>query len=104
MEIERDLHTPICDLLGCRYPILQAGMGGVARSIAEFADLLHASQVELVVDVRHMPRSRSNPQFNREVLPDVLKSLQIGYVHLAALGGLRRRRTRDFAQPALAKH
>jgi nitronate monooxygenase len=31
MEIERDLHTPICDLLGCRYPILQAGMGGVAR-------------------------------------------------------------------------
>ena len=32
MEIERDLHTPICDLLGCRYPILQAGMGGVARS------------------------------------------------------------------------
>jgi nitronate monooxygenase len=32
MEIERDLHTPICDLLGCPYPILQAGMGGVARS------------------------------------------------------------------------
>jgi len=32
MEIERDLHTPICDLLECRYPILQAGMGGVARS------------------------------------------------------------------------
>jgi nitronate monooxygenase len=32
MESERDLHTPLCDLLGCRYPILQAGMGGVARS------------------------------------------------------------------------
>jgi nitronate monooxygenase len=32
MESERDLHTPVCDLLGCRYPILQAGMGGVARS------------------------------------------------------------------------
>ena len=32
MGNERDLHTPICDLLGCRYPILQAGMGGVARS------------------------------------------------------------------------
>jgi len=32
MEIERDLHTPLCDILGCRYPILQAGMGGVARS------------------------------------------------------------------------
>ena len=66
-------------------------IGHSTRSIAEFADLLHASQVELVVDVRHMPRSRTNPQFNREVLPDVLKSLQIGYVHLAALGGLRPR-------------
>ena len=32
MERERDLHTPLCTLLGCRYPILQAGMGGVARS------------------------------------------------------------------------
>ena len=32
MENERDLHTPLCTLLGCRYPILQAGMGGVARS------------------------------------------------------------------------
>jgi nitronate monooxygenase len=32
MGNERDLHTPLCDLLGCRYPILQAGMGGVARS------------------------------------------------------------------------
>ena len=66
-------------------------IGHSTRSIAEFADLLHASQVELVVDVRHMPRSRTNPQFNREVLPDVLKSSQIGYVHLAALGGLRPR-------------
>src|SRR5512135_1477884 len=32
MRNERDLHTPLCTLLGCRYPILQAGMGGVARS------------------------------------------------------------------------
>lgn len=32
MASERDLHTPLCDILGCRYPILQAGMGGVARS------------------------------------------------------------------------
>jgi nitronate monooxygenase len=32
MTNARDLHTPLCDLLGCRYPILQAGMGGVARS------------------------------------------------------------------------
>jgi nitronate monooxygenase len=32
MGNERDLRTPLCTLLGCRYPILQAGMGGVARS------------------------------------------------------------------------
>jgi uncharacterized protein (DUF488 family) len=38
-----------------------------------------------------MPRSRKNAQFNREILLDELKSLQIGYVHLAALGGLRSR-------------
>jgi uncharacterized protein (DUF488 family) len=67
-------------------------IGHSTRSIAEFADLLRASQVELVVDVRHMPRSRANPQFNSEILPDELRSHQIGYIHLAALGGLRSRR------------
>ena len=66
-------------------------IGHSTRSMAEFVDLLRASQVELVVDVRHMPRSRTNPQFNREILPDELRSFQIGYVHLAALGGLRSR-------------
>jgi uncharacterized protein (DUF488 family) len=66
-------------------------IGHSTRSIAEFADLLRASQVELVVDVRHFPRSRANPQFNREILPDELQSFQIGYIHLAALGGLRSR-------------
>jgi len=66
-------------------------IGHSTRSTAEFGDLLRASQIELVVDVRHMPRSRTNPQFNREILPDELQSFQIGYVHLAALGGLRSR-------------
>jgi len=45
----------------------------------------------VVADVRHVPRSRTNPQFNREILPDELQSFQIGYIHLAALGGLRSR-------------
>ena len=67
-------------------------IGHSTRSIAEFVDLLRASQVALVVDVRHLPRSRANPQFNCEILPDELHSFQIGYVHLAALGGLRNRR------------
>ncbi len=66
-------------------------IGHSTHSTAEFADLLRVSQIELVVDVRHMPRSRTNPQFNLDVLTDELQSFQIGYVHLAALGGLRPR-------------
>ena len=66
-------------------------IGHSTRSITEFVDLLRTSQIELVVDVRHIPRSRTNPQFNRETVPDELRSFQIGYVHLGALGGLRNR-------------
>jgi uncharacterized protein (DUF488 family) len=66
-------------------------IGHSTRSIAEFVDLLRASQIELVVDVRRMPRSRTNPQFNREHLPNELHHFHIGYVHLASLGGLRNR-------------
>ena len=66
-------------------------IGHSTRSTAEFVHLLRFSQIELVVDVRHMPRSRANPQFNRDILPDQLHDVQIGYVHLAALGGLRHR-------------
>jgi uncharacterized protein (DUF488 family) len=65
-------------------------IGHSTRSIDEFVDLLRASNIELVVDVRHIPRSRTNPQFNREGLPEQLHRLQIGYVHLASLGGLRK--------------
>ncbi len=44
----------------------------------------------MVVDVRTVPRSRHNPQFNKETLPDSLKAAEIKYVHLPELGGLRR--------------
>jgi uncharacterized protein (DUF488 family) len=54
-------------------------------------DLFQASQIEFVVDVRHIPRSRTNPQFNRETLAEELAMVQIGYAHVAALGGLRNR-------------
>jgi uncharacterized protein (DUF488 family) len=43
----------------------------------------------LVVDVRTIPRSRHNPQFNENSLPDSLKKAGIGYVHMPGLGGLR---------------
>jgi uncharacterized protein (DUF488 family) len=44
------------------------------------------------VDVRTMPRSRTNPQFNADVLPQALAGAGIGYEHIASLGGLRSRR------------
>src|SRR5690606_23770756 len=47
--------------------------------------------VRLLVDVRTVPRSRTNPQFNRDVLGAALAACQIGYAHSAALGGLRGR-------------
>jgi uncharacterized protein (DUF488 family) len=69
-------------------------IGHSSRSIGEFIDLLVTSQVGFVVDVRTIPRSRTNPQYNREVLPESLSGSQIAYEHVAELGG-RRRRARD---------
>ena len=69
-------------------PILTIGHS--TRSIEEFIRLLQAHEATCVVDVRSMPRSRRNPQFNRDSLPDSLGKAGIGYVHMAGLGGLRR--------------
>jgi uncharacterized protein (DUF488 family) len=64
-------------------------IGHSTRSVPEFVDLLREAHVRLVVDVRTVPRSRTNPQFNRDALPDGLAGYQIGYEHIAELGGLR---------------
>jgi uncharacterized protein (DUF488 family) len=64
-------------------------IGHSTRSLPEFVALLAESRVELVVDVRSMPRSRTNPQFNGMDLPETLAPWQIGYAHIAELGGLR---------------
>jgi len=53
--------------------------------------LLQQVAVELVVDVRSIPRSRTNPQFNADTLPGSLKAVGIAYRHLRALGGRRHR-------------
>jgi uncharacterized protein (DUF488 family) len=66
-------------------------IGHSNRSFGEFVALLQSAGVDTIVDVRKMPRSRSNPQFNGEDLSHSLEAYQIGYVHLAALGGLRSR-------------
>ena len=54
-------------------------------------DVLRTGAVELVVDARTVPRSRTNPQYNFDVLPDSLAEWQVGYRRMAELGGLRGR-------------
>jgi len=66
-------------------------VGHSTRSVDEVADLLQAVGADMIVDVRKMPRSRTNPQFNGDALPDALAERQIGYRHIVALGGLRGR-------------
>jgi len=64
-------------------------IGHSTHPLAEFIALLQAHGVTLLADVRTIPRSRHNPQFNRETLPAALAEAGIGYSHLADLGGLR---------------
>ena len=54
-----------------------------------FLALLHAYGVERVIDIRTIPRSRHNPQFNDTALASSLKARHLEYVHLKSLGGLR---------------
>jgi len=67
-------------------------IGHSNRSWKDFLDLLRAHRVKRIIDVRSIPRSRHNPQFNREILSAKLRSARIGYVHLRKLGGLRHAR------------
>jgi uncharacterized protein (DUF488 family) len=64
-------------------------IGHSTRSIAEFVELLKNNNIGLVADVRTVPRSRTNPQYNKETLPASLAAYDIDYEHIPALGGLR---------------
>lgn len=64
-------------------------IGHSTRTIEEFIGLLQAHGATCVVDVRTVPRSRHNPQFNKDSLPRSLKKAGLGYVHMPGLGGLR---------------
>ena len=67
-------------------------VGHSTRTTRELLELLRAHGVEQVVDVRTIPRSRHNPQFNRPALSRALHAGKLGYRHLKALGGLRHAR------------
>ncbi len=70
-------------------PLVVMTIGHSTRPVVGFIHLLKAHDVRRLVDVRSVPRSRHNPQFNRETLSAKLRSARIGYVHLRKLGGLR---------------
>ena len=64
-------------------------VGHSTHSLDELVAMLRAHGVERLVDVRTIPRSRHNPQFNRETLSKALHNRHLSYRHLKALGGLR---------------
>ncbi|TFW31307.1 DUF488 domain-containing protein [Massilia horti] len=70
-------------------PPLVCTIGHSDRPIEEFVELLRSNEVECVLDIRTVPKSRHNPQFNRDTLPASLAAAGIGYRHIAGLGGLR---------------
>jgi len=74
---------------GAALPVFTIGHS--TRTLAEFVDLLRAGGVQLVVDVRSVPRSRTNPDYNLDSLPAALADYQIGHTRIGALGGLRKR-------------
>ncbi len=71
-------------------PVLTIGHS--TKSLEEFLELLRAHGVKRLIDVRSVPRSRRNPQFNRDTLAEALPAAGIAYSHAAGLGGLRKPR------------
>ena len=65
-------------------------IGYSTRTLDEFVALIKRYYVTLVVDVRCVPRSRHNPQFAKEILPNILKLAGVKYIHMPNIGGLRR--------------
>jgi uncharacterized protein (DUF488 family) len=70
-------------------PPIVLTIGHSTHTIDEFISLLKAHAITLVIDVRTIPRSGHNPQFNADSLPDSLKKAGVGYIHMPGLGGLR---------------
>lgn len=67
-------------------------VGHSTRTLDELVELLRAFDVSVLADIRTVPKSRHNPQFNGDALRAKLRSRRIRYVHIEELGGLRRAR------------
>jgi len=64
-------------------------VGHSNRTIEAFITLVSEAKIEFIADIRKIPMSRTNPQFNRDALASTLAASGIAYEHIAALGGLR---------------
>ncbi len=73
-------------------PVVIFTVGHSTRPLDEFIELLRSNGVEQLIDIRTIPKSRHNPQFNGETLAAALRAAGIRYVHMKELGGLRRAR------------
>lgn len=67
-------------------------IGHSTRPLDEFIAMLQGHRIQRLVDVRTVPRSRHNPQFNIDTLPTALEAAGIAYTHMKGLGGLRPQR------------
>ena len=67
-------------------------VGHSTHSLDDFVGLLRSAGIDLVADVRTIPRSRHNPQFDIATLPVALQARGLSYIHLKGLGGLRHAR------------
>ncbi len=72
-----------------RGPCAVMTIGHSTRSLEDFVEMLKAHGVERLIDIRTIPRSRHNPQFNGDSLPSALRAAGIEYRHMKELGGLR---------------
>lgn len=71
-------------------PVIIYTVGHSTRELPIFLKLLQGHGISQIVDVRTIPRSRKNPQYDAKTFPQALRTSGIRYIHLPALGGLRR--------------
>ena len=91
------MEDPTNQSLGCVRTIFTIGHS--TRTFSELIALLREVRIELLVDVRSFPRSRTNPQFNIDVLPEALAEAGVGYRQLPSLGGRRKHRKDAMPSP-----
>lgn len=79
-------------------------IGHSTRKLEKLIDILKNFKIEVLIDIRHFPHSRHNPQFNKEILEKELSENNIQYLWLEKLGGFRKdgylayTETEDFKQ------